>query len=151
MARAECGFEGRPDELVQYGPTIVVRIGFTPEVSHDGGDRPSLPSTQFFALVDTGASESCIDSAVAMELGLPVVDREMVAGVHGAAPANVHLAHIYVPDLGIWINGRFAGVHLQAGGQPHSALIGRDVLRHFTMVYDGRTGMVSIEGDSAAG
>lgn len=99
MARAECGFEGRPDELVQYGPTIVVRIGFSPEVSFDSGDRASLPSTQFFALVDTGASESCIDSAVAMELGLPVVDREMVAGVHGAAPANVHLAHIYIPDM----------------------------------------------------
>ena len=54
MARAECGFEGRPDELVQYGPTIVVRIGFSPEVSFDRGDRASLPSTQFFALVDTG-------------------------------------------------------------------------------------------------
>lgn len=149
MARAECGFEGRPDELVQYGPTIVVRIGFSPEVSFDSGDRASLPSTQFFALVDTGASESCIDSAVAMELGLPVVDREMVAGVHGAAPANVHLAHIYIPDTHVWINGRFAGVHLQAGGQPHSALIGRDVLRHFTMVYDGLTGAVNIEGGSA--
>lgn len=104
MARAECGFEGRPDELVQYGPTIVVRIGFSPEVSFDSGDRASLPSTQFFALVDTGASESCIDSAVAMELGLPVVDREMVAGVHGAAPANVHLAHIYIPAMDVWMD-----------------------------------------------
>lgn len=110
MARAECGFEGRPDELVQYGPTIVVRIGFSPEVSFDSGDRASLPSTQFFALVDTGASESCIDSAVAMELGLPVVDREMVAGVHGAAPANVHLAHIYIYTFQPWMSGSMVGL-----------------------------------------
>ena len=31
MATVDCGFEGRPEELVQSGPTIVVQIGFDPK------------------------------------------------------------------------------------------------------------------------
>ena len=64
------------------------------------------------ALVDTGASESCIDSLLATELGLPVVDRRSVSGTHGAHPVNVHLAQVYVPTLDFTIFGTFAGVHL---------------------------------------
>lgn len=151
MARVECGFDGRPDELAQYGPTIVVMIGFDSEFYLGERSRPRLSVTPLPALVDTGAMLSCIDSALAVKLDLPVVNRQDVSGAHGAHPVNVHLAQIYVPAMDVWIDGRFAGVHLQAGGQPHFALIGRDFLQHFAMVYDGRTGAVSIEGDSAAG
>jgi hypothetical protein len=38
----------------------------------------------------------------------------------------------------------FAGVHLVTGGQIHWALIGRTFLQHYTMVYEGRTGTVTI-------
>lgn len=144
MDRIECGFEGRPDKLVQYGPTIVVQIGFDPKYSIFSPDRPNLPSTRLHALVDTGATENCIDSSVAMELDLPIVDRQDVAGVHGRYPVNVYLAQIYIPELDVAIGGRLSGVHLTAGGQPHSALIGRSFLLHFTMVYEGQTGVVSI-------
>ena len=57
------------------------------------------------------------------------------------------LAQIYVPDLDFTVYGRFRGVRLSDGGQPHSALIGRTFLRHFTMFYDGRTGAVTISND----
>ena len=57
---------------------------------------------------------------------------------------NVHLAQISIPELQVVLSGRFAGVHLFAGGQPHGALIGRTLLRHVTMVYNGVTGPVSI-------
>ena len=97
--------------------------------------------------MDTGAQASCVDSALAMELGLPVVDRTQVAGIHGASEVNSHLAQIYIPDLEFTIYGQFAGVHLAAGGQTHSALLGRTFLRHFTMTYEGRTGTVTISSD----
>jgi hypothetical protein len=45
------------------------------------------------------------------------------------------------------VYGLFAGVNLAAGGQPHQALIGRTFLRHFTMIYEGRTGTVTITND----
>ena len=90
---------------------------------------------------------SCIDSALAIELRLPVMDREDISGVHGVLAANVHLAHIYLPGLNWTVYGRFHGVHLSEGGQPHSALIGRTFLQDFTMVYEGRTGSVTISND----
>lgn len=99
------------------------------------------------ALVDTGAMESCIDSLLAAQLGLPIVDRRKVSGVHGSQEVNVHLAQVHVPSLKVTIYGAFAGVHLAAGGQAHNALIGRTFLRNFTMVYEGRTGTVTLSND----
>ena len=57
---------------------------------------------------------------------------------------NYHLAQIYVPSLNHTIYGSFAGVHLVAGGQPHTVLIGRNLLRDFRMKYDGLTGEVEL-------
>ena len=45
------------------------------------------------------------------------------------------------------MNGAFCGVDLKAGGQIHSALIGRTFLRHFKMIYEGKTGTVTITSD----
>lgn len=59
----------------------------------------------------------------------------------------MHLAQIYIPAIGGSILGKFAGVHLIAGQQPHYALIGRTFLRHFTMTYEGATGRVIISDD----
>lgn len=58
---------------------------------------------------------------------------------------NLYLAQIYVPDLGYTIYGKFTGVHLAAGGQEHSAVLGRSFLRRFKMTYDGQNGTVILE------
>ncbi|MDE0058680.1 MAG: aspartyl protease family protein [Defluviicoccus sp.] len=142
MRQAECGFAGQPDALVRFGPTLRVRIGFDPD--YRIGGNPNLPQTEYHALVDTGAGESCIDSSIAAAVGLPSIDRVQVSGVHGAGEVNVHLAQMFIPILDLAVSGRFAGVHLHAGGQPHGALIGRALLRHVTMLYNGITGSVSI-------
>lgn len=142
MPQVECGFPTQINRLVQYGPTLEVRIGFDPG-SLGAGD-PDLPNTGYHALVDTGASESCIDSSIAANLGLPIIDRQRAAGVHGTGEVNVHLAQIVIPSLDIVTSGRFMGVHLYAGGQPHGALIGRTLLQHVTMIYNGITGSVIV-------
>ena len=56
----------------------------------------------------------------------------------------MHMAQIHVPALAFTIYGVFAAVDLIAGGQPHQALIGRTLLRHCRMEYDGLTGGVVI-------
>lgn len=94
------------------------------------------------ALVDTGAGESCIDNQLAALLRLPIVDRRPISGVHGSSFTDMYLAQIHIPTLHFIIYGMFAGVDLIAGGQVHSALIGRTLLRSFTMTYEGRTGSV---------
>ena len=130
-----------PGQLVQYGPTIPVQVGFDPEYYPVSSEPPNLPDHMYPALVDTGATTSCIDSDLALNLGLPIVNRRIIAGVHGISTVNIHLAQIYVPDLEFTDYGEFAGVHLSAGGQPYFALLGRTFLLDFTMTYRVERGL----------
>lgn len=147
MPTIDCGFEDNPTQLTLTGPTVAVSIGFDPDYRHRESGRPALPYNQFPALVDTGTLDSCIDSSIAMSLGLPIVEQQYVSGAGGAYTANMFLAQMYIPALDYTIYGQFAGVHLLAGGQTHYALIGRTFLQHFVMAYDGRTGRVTISND----
>ena len=149
MRSVECGLSvGGPDErvawLVRNGPTLATRIGF--DQAYRMGDRvpPNLPVAEYPALVDTGALPSCVDSVLAADLNLPIVDREPVSGAHGSHEVNVHLAQIYIPTLEMTIVGRFHGVHLTAGNLKHLALLGRTFLQGCTMSYDGPAGTVTI-------
>jgi predicted aspartyl protease len=139
MPTIDCGFASQ-DQLVRFGPTLTVRIGFDDQFGP--GRDPDLPETEYHALVDTGASLSCIDSGLAASLKLPVIDRVGVAGALGGGQVNLHLAQILIPSLQTTVYGGFAGVHLHAGGQPHSALIGRMFLKSWSMSYNGQTGSV---------
>lgn len=149
MPNTKCGFNDIPGGasgavlLSAYGPTLIVDIGFDPAFKV-GVAAPVAGVTGIRALVDTGASESCIDSLLASQLNLPIVDRRSISGVHGPIEVNMHLAQVRVPSLNFTIYGAFAGVHLDAGGQIHKALIGRTFLQHYTMVYEGRTGNVTL-------
>jgi hypothetical protein len=155
MPETKCGFNDSPNVsgaelLTAFGPTLIVDIGFDPKYKPDvtkPGEVPVAGATDIQALVDTGARESCIDNLLATTLGLPVVDRRPISGVHGPGMANMYLAQIRVPLLGVTIYGVFAGADLQAGGQMHKALLGRAFLQHFTMIYEGRTGTVTISSD----
>jgi hypothetical protein len=91
--------------------------------------------------------KSCIDSGLGDDLNLPIVDRRMTGGIHGAKEVNVHLAQIFIPGLSYIIYGPYCAVDLAAGGQTHLALIGRSFLRNFTMIYEGRTGSVTLHND----
>src|SRR5262245_14496442 len=124
MPTTTCGFNSGPgangrDLLVGNGPTLFVRIGFDPTFDSQSVPLqvPNLPQQPLPALVDTGATKSCIDSGLAMRLNLPIVDRRTVSGVHGAEAVNVHLAHVHIPALAFTLYGPFCAVDLVAGGQ----------------------------------
>ena len=141
MPEVNCGFND-PENLYLIGPTLWVEIGFDANFRPLPGSIPQLSPDKFPALVDTGALDSCIDSALATSLNLPIIDNARVSGVGGATNVNIHLAQIHVPELNRVVYGGFAGVHLSAGGQRHLALIGRSFLRDYSMSYDGRSGTV---------
>jgi gag-polyprotein putative aspartyl protease len=136
--------------LVAYGPTILVDIGFDSAWTIGNQTVPVAGLTNIRALVDSGACLSCIDSVLAAQLNLPIVDKKTFSGIHGALEVNMHLAQVHVPSLNFTIYGEFAGVHLAAGGQPHKALLGRAFLRNYKMTYDGITGAVIIESNVPA-
>jgi hypothetical protein len=157
MVKAACGFGDGVDRtgrglLVQFGPTLIVDIGFDADHLPESGSMPDLAANLaakgVHALVDTGANASCIDAGLAMQLNLPIIDRRRVGGVGGVHDVNMYLGHVLIPSLGRYISGAFAGVDLVAGGQPHVALIGRTFLQDFVMYYDGRSGLVYISDDS---
>lgn len=152
MPTASASLGGTPNltsqqALTQFGPILSVRVGFDRSFEPSHSLSPNLPEELLSALVDTGAGESCIDSDLAKALQLPRVDQRMVSGVGGEFKTSTYLAQIYVPALEITLYGGFAGVHLNSGGQPYSALLGRTFLQHFTMTYEGRTGVVLIGDD----
>jgi len=156
MVQTKCGFVDVPggapgsEMLVSLGPTIIVDIGFDSTFDPAqlaAGKLPTPGIKGVSGLVDTGATESCIDNLLAAQLNLPIVDRRMIAGSVGSHQVNVYLAQVHIPRLRYTIWGAFAGVDLKAGGQVHSALIGRTFLRAFTMTYEGRTGTVTLSND----
>ena len=150
MPLTDCGFRadanGTADaHLEKFGPTLQVNVGFDPKYDHAAPvGAPNLSSELVPALVDTGATISCIDDALATRLSLPTVDRMIMSGVGGEHEVNVYLAQIFVPTLRFTQYGRFSGAALSAGGQPHTVLIGRSFLRHFVMIYDGLRGQVTL-------
>lgn len=136
-----------PSSLINIGPTLWVDVGYDMNFNYANAPalaRPTSQAQQVPALIDTGASESCIDEDLARQLQLPLIDKAQISGVGGAHTLNVYWAHIDVPALSITQYGRFTGVHLGAGGQPHKVLIGRTFLSGMMLVYDGRTGLVQI-------
>jgi predicted aspartyl protease len=94
------------------------------------------------ALIDTGANLNAIDDAWAQQMRLPIVDQVSVSGISGTITLSVYFARIVIAGLAIDQLGRFTGVHLQAGGQSHLALLGRELLKDCRLVYDGPTGSV---------
>ncbi len=140
-------FPTTPDALAALGPTINVQVGFDPDYKPALGVYPALPQDQYPAIVDTGATESCIDVSLASALRLNPVNRLWMSGIGGAIEVNTYLVQVVVPSLSFVLYGEFAGVHLLAGGQAHLALLGREFLRHHRLVYDGRTGIVTLESD----
>lgn len=150
MPEIKCGFNDIPggasgrELLTSLGPTLSVNIGFDPTFDPKQAIAPKAGISDVAALVDTGATESCIDNLLAAQLGLPIVDRRPIAGIHGTQEVNVYLAQIHIVSMGRTIYGAFAGVDLAAGGQVHKALIGRTFLQHFNMAYNGLTGTVTI-------
>jgi predicted aspartyl protease len=156
MRSTKCGFKDVAGGatgatlLVSHGPTLLVDIGFDPTFvsGTDIKKTPIAGITGIHALVDTGAYESCIDSLLASQLNLPIVDRRRVSGSAGPHEVNVYLAQVHIPSLAYTIYGAFAGVELKAGGQMHSALIGRTFLSRFRMVYNGPTGDVELTSET---
>lgn len=131
------------DLLVQLGPTLRVAIGFDEKYDPRNPNRlADLPVEGVLALIDTGASTSCIDGSLAMHLQLPVVDQRQCAGIGGSIEVNMHLAQVHAGQLSFTLYGALAGVDLTLGD--HKILLGRDFLRNFTMIYDGPSGAVDL-------
>jgi hypothetical protein len=126
--------------LLQHGPGLPIEIGLaTP--AHQSGPQPSV-SQAAQALIDTGATHSCIAEPLAQKLNLPIIDQQQVSGVAGPQTHNVYLAQLSIPPpLAASYRGRLIGVQL---GGFYQVIVGRDFLSRTLMICDGLNGTITI-------
>lgn len=96
------------------------------------------------ALVDTGASITCVEENVLTALKLPTVGISQVLTSGGKVYQNTYPVEISFPQANlpkITFNRVLGG---QLKEQGIIALIGRDVLQHFILIYNGPGGFVSL-------
>ena len=132
--------------LIARGPLIQVSISIEQHMAEQllrQGESVPQPVAGL-ALLDTGASSTCIDEALAEQLGISPVDVVHVASAsHAATEQNVYPVRLEVLGSPITINApRAIGGPLAAQGI--LALIGRDVLQSCTLFYNGMTGQISL-------
>jgi predicted aspartyl protease len=132
--------------LHERGPIVQVTVGLmsamAQQLTQQGTPIPGLVTG--LALIDTGASMTCIDAAAASKIGAPVIDRvHMHSASHAATQANVYPVHFEILGAGIHIDApRCVGAALASQGLV--MLIGRDMLANCTLFYNGPSGSFTL-------
>jgi predicted aspartyl protease len=127
--------------------TIAVSIPRQQNLHRSGFPIPTPFAAR--ALIDTGATQTCVDPAVTLQLGLNPAG---TVKIHTPSAQGVgYLCNVYdvcvefptSPGLPFRILS-MPVVESSLSVQSIDALIGRDVLEHATMFYDGASGRVTI-------
>jgi len=122
-----------PCELRDKGAWIPLVVFIHPDqllALKDAGQTPSVTGAQVNGLIDTGATRTCIPDAIAQKLGLQQSQTIPVSGVGGGSECPVYLAEI---QIGPWRQEW----QVVGTGPRIPSLIGRDVLRFFSLFFIG--------------
>ena len=128
---------GRFDPAV--GPLLNVAVLPLGTITPAGLTVSSI--TTFPALLDTGATITCISPSIASSLALrPIGMRTMVSATH-STPVNTYLVDIILPfgQAGFTMAGKEVMEFAAAPGSPYQMLVGRDIICRGTLAlsFDG--------------
>jgi predicted aspartyl protease len=87
------------------------------------------------AMIDTGASDTCVDYRIAHALKLRQIDQRTIGTVGGPVQVAVFLGVLEIPQLQYKKLTRFFAPRIERIN--YSVLIGRSVLREYIFTYDG--------------
>lgn len=90
-------------------------------------------------LIDTGASDVCIDYRLAERLGLKVIDQTTVGVVGATVPAKIYLGRVVIPELGFDRMMRLYALKVRHA--THEILLGRSFLQNYIVTFNGPAGM----------
>ena len=125
------------NSLYDSDPVMRLRIGLDLSAM-----SPLDLDETFTALIDTGATNSSIDTTVARQLELPAIgDPEQHVGANGPFQSQPVLALIQVLDLDVVAYRRFATLPLIEHDLDYHAILGRDFLSQVVFNYDGPAGV----------
>lgn len=134
------------DRLWAGGPTIPVAVSLVKEhVDYLTKVGQPLPkAVTGLALIDTGATLCMVDVTVIQDLGVPPSGVTNIVGATGAGnqptyPASLSFPGTPIPPIAFT---DFVGGNLKAAGI--IAILGRNILKQFVLVYNGPGGFVSL-------
>jgi aspartyl protease len=141
--------------LQVLGPIITTDITITDShadaLRQAGQALPKKVACRF--LVDTGAVGSVVKHEIAVQAGLKLINANRpLQGVGIDTTGRAYIGRIVFgvksaisPDTihNMWIDTEVTGATLNT--DLIDGLIGRDVLQHFELIYDGRTGRVKMK------
>lgn len=135
-----------PDNLLQNGAILQVSVSVPSAYAQGGG--AGQPQT-LTAMIDSGASISCITTQKAQAIGLPQVSQTQLGGVGGMTMAPVYGAALNLTQFGVNVDPvQIAGV---SNPLPNvDMLIGRDILKNLVFTYHGAQGAFTLSNDTPA-
>ena len=139
--------------IVAVGPRVQIRVGITAAEIADCRRRmmPVPRAVELTAILDTGAECSCIDRALARQLGLPLAVLTLAnapgIGQSGASAQREAELAILHPSADTADELRFEGIELlelDLRSFGYQALIGRDILAKCEFHYNGPAGTFTL-------
>jgi predicted aspartyl protease len=133
------------DLLAAFGLLLEVEVAppqaLASLLTSQGKPLPQLVTGS--ALVDTGASCCCVEESLLQKLQLQPVNEVEVSSPNGNKKQNVYFVRLSFPGSPIpALELPVVGVQLNQG---HTiSLIGRDLLRHCVLIYNGPMGSYTI-------
>ena len=132
--------------LLQRGPCVQVTVKVSQPIAEQLLQRGELLPTPIsgIALIDTGASSTAIDLEAAATLGIPAVDTIPIASAtHEAMTMPIYPISVEITGLPFTFDApRATGAPLAKQGL--LLLIGRDLLQHCTLFYNGLVGQITL-------
>ncbi len=138
-----------PAVLAQIGPVVPIQIEVPQALNKQltaAGQPVPAPITGY-ALIDTGATMSAVDTSVIQKLGVNPVGLASVQTAGGPQQQSLYPIRLIVQGVGLvldaaQVTGSPLGMNL--GGLVIIALIGRDFLQAMLMFYDGPAGEFTV-------
>jgi len=139
-----------PGGLLRNGPVLPVEIAVPSALSRFLSARnQQIPGpVAGFALIDTGATRSCVDNQVISSLNVNPIGITTLGTARGRSQHHLYPAKFSFPAMRFEIEfGSVVGVDLSGQGVGKMqiiALIGRDVLSRCILIYHGIKGSFSL-------
>ncbi len=133
-------YVGRPIDLAHHGALIRMHVCAPQYIVNESG--VIVPPIDITAGIDTGAALTMIVAGIPQRLGLTPIGMMTIASV----TSKSHLCKLYHVRLlfpqGVDVDVSAVEVPIENVGV--DCLIGRDVLKHSLLIYNGMTNMFSL-------